>query len=345
MAGALFPNTPGSGKGSKVFISSSDGALLSAVAMTKQAIFEYKGKFYTNLVYLLGEGKTLINIRAEMQPVIGIDGILQGLEISAGAADKAAVSAGVDEVAGVQGAVAANAAVALTRPAADKICWNAIIVTKSSGVITAVKGTDAADALPASLLLTYGTAAGQKPLIPVDSLLIGCVKLIDDGAAVITDSDIDYTDREDGGVDFQILPNIGGLKLQTALPEIHTGAIPREIKFTGRYLNAALAEVPTAKNWDMSGSASSQSEETFGNAYSASSPGATSFAFEQLASDRKVFDAKTKREGFAAIRLQLPNGFYWEGVGNVSPSIKVGATAFTAISVSGTFADEPATSS
>lgn len=345
MAGALFPNTPGSGKGSKVFISNSDGALLSAVAMTKQATYEYKGKFYTNLVYLLGEGKTLINIRAEMQPVISIDGILQGLEISAGAADKAAVSAGVDEVSGVQGAVAANAAVALTRPAADKICWNAIIVTKSTGVITAVKGADAADALPASLLLTYGTGAGQKPLIPVDSLLIGCVKLIDDGAAVITDSDIDYTDREDGGVDFQILPNIGGLKLQAALPVIHTGALAREVKFTGRYLDSALAEIPTAKGFTLSGSANTQSEETFGNAYSASSPGATSFTFEQLASDRKVFDAKVKREGFAAVRLQLPNGFYWQSVGSVTPSLTVNPTAFTSISVSGSCADEPATSS
>jgi hypothetical protein len=337
---AIFPTFPTTGKNSKIFISSNDGSQLTLAPMTKQAAYEYKGELFTNTVYLLGAGKTLINIRPAVLPIIAVDGILQGLTISpSGTNDKCSVSSGIIEYNGVSTAVAAEAAVALSRPANEKWCWNAIIVTKSTGAVTAVKGADADT--ENGLLSTYGTGAGQRPLIAPTAILIGWVKLYDDGAAVIASSDINYLNRENGGIDYQLLPNIGGIKLQTELAAIHTGVVAREVKFSGYYLDEVLSEIGTAKSWSLTAQTSQISDSTFGSNYSSTEISGFNFSFEQLAADKKVIDAAWFRQGHCAVRLQMPNGFYWQSVATVAPTINSAVGSMINISVSGSCGDFP----
>ena len=325
-------------------MNTSDGTLLTLQAMTLQALKTYRGKAYANLIYLLGSGKTLINMRPEVQPAISINGILQGLIISVAAGNnKVQVSASVIEVDGVQVAVAADDDITLTRPATNKWAWYAIHVTEA-GVVGATKGTDTGDANESSLLNTYGSGAGQRPFIAVDQLLIGFVKLFSDTDAPVSATAISYTDREEGGIDYQILPNIGGVKLNSALVKCHTGGIGREVKFTGRYLDAVLGEIPTAKSFTVTAQTSQMNEETFANNYGSSTTGGFTFSYEQLAADTKAINNVWNRESHCAVRLQWPNGFYLQSVGTISPNLNVNATAMSNISVSGSFGDFPARS-
>lgn len=337
-----FPTFPTSGKNSKVLISNGDGALLTLASMTKQASYSHKGETLTDLVYLLGTGKTLINVRPAIMPTIAIDGILQGLDISPSATDdKCAVSAGVIEVDGTEVTVAVNAAVALSRPANEKWAWNGVHVNKSTQVISVTKGTDTATDSEAALLDTYGTSAGQRPLIATTELLIGWIKLRDDGAAVIVGSDIDYQDKEYGGIDYQLLPNIGGIKLQTPLIALHTGAVTRTVKFTGYYLDNVLSEIGTAKSWNLAAQSNQITDSTFGGAYSSTEVSGFNFSFEQLAADRKVIDATWYRQGHCAVRLQMPNGFYWQSVATITPTVNSAVGSMINISVSGSCGDFP----
>lgn len=336
-----FPSFPTSGKNSKVLISSNDGLQLSLFPMTKQALYNYRGEDYVDQVYLLGTGKTLLNMRPAVQPQINVDGILQGLVISPSSTnDKIQVSSGIIDVDGVATAVSANTAVSVSRPANEKWAWNAVVVTKSTQAISCVKGTDADS--ENALLDTYGTGAGQRPLIDVGDLLIGWFKIYDDGAGVIASSAINYLDRETGGVSYQILPNIGGVKLQNALKPIHTGAIGRVVKFTGYYLDDVLSEIGTAKSWSLTAQTNQISDNTFGSSYGETEISGFNFSFEQLAADRTVVDAAWYRQGHCAVRLQMPNGFYWQSAATVAPTINSAVGSMINISVSGSCGDFPA---
>lgn len=341
----LFPISPSAGKNAKVYMNTGDGTLLTMQAMTLQATKTYRGKLYTNQIYLLGSGKTLINMRPEVQPDIDIDGILQGLDILPVVGDQNTVqtTAGIIEVDGAQVSVPADADIELTRPAASRWAWYAIHVSEA-GAVTATKGTDTGDDQESSLLNTYGSSAGQRPLIGVDQLLIGWVKLFSNVAADVAATAISYTDREEGGIDFQILPNIGGVKLNGALVKCHTGAIGREVKFTGRYLDGVLAEIPTAKSFSLTAQTSQLNEETFANNYGSTTTGGFNFAYEQLAADTKAINNVWNRESHCAVKLMWPNGFFMQFVGSISPNLNVNATAMSNISVSGSCGDFPARS-
>lgn len=338
-----FPTFPMSGKNSKVLISSGDGALLTLSPMTKQAAYSHKGEILTNQVYLLGTGKTLINMRPYLAPSVAIDGILQGMDIAPGAADKVSVSAGLIEVDGVQTAVPANTAVALTIvSAASTIQWNAIVVDTGAQTISAVAGTPIADT--ETLLDTFGDAAGQRPLIPLDQLLVGWVQVGTTG--VIPAASINYFERENGGVDYEMLPNVGGVKLQAALTELHSATIggtpsSRAVKFTGRYLDNVMAQIGTAKSWSLTASSTQINEETFGSSYGSSEISGFTFSFDQLAADRKVIDAAWFKQGHCAVRLMMPNGFYWQSVATVVPTVNNSTGAMISISVSGSCGDFP----
>lgn len=340
----LFPNFPTSGKNAKVSMNTSDGAALNLEAMAIQAAKTYRGKLYANTIYQLGAGKTLINMRPEEQPVVNIDGILQGLNITpTTVVNEVQTSAGIIEVDGTQVPVDADTSITLTRPAASKWAWCAIHVSEA-GAVTATKGTDTSDDAESSLLNTYGSSAGQRPLIGVDQILVGFVKLFSDTAALVSSAAISYTDREDGGIDYQILPNIGGVKLQAALVKCHTGGIGRAVKFTGKYLDSALSEIPTAKGFTVTAQTSQLNEETFANNYSSTTTGGFTFSYEQLAADTKALNNVWNRESHCAMRLEWPNGFYLQFVGSLAPNFNVGAAAMNSISVSGSCGDFPARS-
>ena len=340
-----FPITPTSGKNGKVSVSVGDGAYLGSNAMTLQASYTYKGEVLTDQIYLLGTGKTLINMRPAKEPRIDIDGIIDGLEISPHAsADKVVTTAGTILVDGVETPVSADTDISLSRPADGKSCWNAIVVAKATGAVSAIKGKDITGAAT-NLLITYGDpssgADGARPLIGVGDLLIGLVKLSEDEAAVVASTDIIYSDRETADVDKEVLPNIGGVKIMTALVKMHTGAIGRQVKFTGYYLDEVLSEIATAKSWSTNPASNEVSESTFSRNVAQVEMGAWSFSFEQLACDPKVKDVALRFQGFAAIRLQYPNGGYFQGVATMTPTFNTAVGSINSISVSGAFLDDP----
>jgi hypothetical protein len=336
-----FPINPSTGKGGKVFMNISDGVPLSAATMTKQATYIHKGETFTNRVYLLGTGKTLINQRPAVgvAPQAFINSIVDGLTLSPGASDKIAVAAGRTIIAGVETAVVANTAVAITRPAATQGAWVTISVD-SAGTFTATKGTDTtAGTGIAALLDTYGVAAGERPLIPLGDLLVGHLKLTN-GAAVVLATEIFYYDREIAAP-YTLLPNIGGIKLNTALVACHAGTLGRPVTFSGYYTDDVLSEIGSAKSWTLTPSANTVTETTLGNTYSVTEIGAWAFTFEQLAISTEALNNLISRQGYAAVRLQYPNGGYFQGSCSMVPTFNNAAGAFCNITVSGSFQDDP----
>jgi hypothetical protein len=341
-----FPTTPTSGKGGKVSLSFGDGAYEASLAMTKQASYSYKGEVYANRIYLLGTGKTLINMRPAVEPRIDIDGIIDGLICTPTASnDEVQTSAGSILVDGVVVAVAADTSIAVSRPASGEGAWMAIHVNKSTGAVTATKGKDTTGSGgKAALLDTYGDpssgAAGARPLIATTELLIALVQL-DNGAKPVAASEIEYSDRETADIDTQVLPNIGGVLIPTALVALHVGAIARQVKFTGYYLDAVMGEVGTAKSWTLTPSTNQISESTFNRNISATEVSGWTFSFEQLAADSKAKDIILNRQGYAAVRLEYPNGGYWQSAATLAPTFNCATGAINSISVSGSLLDDP----
>ena len=336
-----FPNSPATGKGAKVFMTSSDGTLLTSQAMVKQAAKSYKGVVYANLIYLLGTGMTLINRRPAVEPRVDIDAITSGLDISGTASnDEVSITAGSMIIDNVVTSVVADASLSVTRPAATQGAWVAISVKKADGTFVALKGTDTtAGTGIAALLDTYGSAAGERPLIPTTELLIGFLKLTN-GAAPVLNSERVYTDKETQ-IPYEILGNIGGCKLNTALVALHTGPVTRAVKFTGYYQDQVLSEIISAKDFSLSPSANTVSESTLGNNYSSSEIGGWTFSFNQLATDGTAKDNALYRQGHCGVKFLYPNGSGFQGTATVTPSFSVAVGSFSSISVSGSMTEDP----
>lgn len=336
-----FPNSPATGKGAKVFMTASDGTKLTSQAMTKQATYTYKGAAYANLIYLLGAGMTLINRRPAVEPRVDIDAILSGLDVDGTASnDEVSITAGTIIVDNVVTSVAANTSVSVTRPASTQGAWVAISVHKGTGVFTATKGTDTtAGTGIAALVDTYGSAAGERPLIPTTDLLVAMLKLAN-GAAPVLNSERFYTDRETQ-VPYEILANIGGCKINTALVACHAGALTRQVKFTGYYQDQVLVEIVSAKDWNLSPSANTVSDSTLGNNYSSSEIGGWTFTFNQLATDGTAKDNALYRQGHCGVKVLYPNGSGFQGAATVTPSFSVAVGSFNSISVSGSMTEDP----
>lgn len=338
-----FPVSPSTGKGGKVFVNAGDGVYLSGTAMTKQASHTYKGETYTDRIYTLGAGKTLINMRPAKEPSLVIDGIVSEVTISGtGSNDEVSTSAFDYMYNGTRMTASADSSVSVSRPAATQGAWVAIHVKKSDGSISATKGTDTSDAGGITGLLdTYGTGAGQRPLIATTELLIGWLKLTN-GAAAVASTEIFYNDQERyDTLAWTWLPNIGGVMLNAALVALHTGDVARDVKFTGYYLDDSFTQIGTAKDWSLTPSVNTVSETTMGGSASQSEIGGWTFSFAQLACDEIVKNAMLNRQGMLAVRLMYPNGGYWQGVGSGAGSFKCAAGAFNSIDVSGSLADDP----
>ena len=343
--GSGFPTTPTTGKGGKVLIPMSDGVLLNAVAMTKQASYSYKGKTIANRMYLLGTGKTLINRRPDIDvpAVVNIDCIFSGLLIQAHAdVEKLQTTAGEIVYDGTLTAVAADASVSFSRPASGEGAWLAVHVKKSDGSVSVTKGTDTSGtAGVGGLLTTWGSSAGQKPLIPTTDLLIGMIP-IDSTSAVLDESDVSYDDRETP-VAGQMCPNIGGYLVNEGMEllECHVGALAREVKFSGYYLDTVLTQVNSAKGWSVTPSATNVTENTLGNEYSQSEISGWAFTFEALADNPYILDIMLNRQGFCAARLVYPNGGYFQGAATITATFNNQTGQFNNVPVSGSFLDQP----
>lgn len=335
------PSTPQTGKGAKVSLNFTDGTTATALAMTKQASYSYAGETFANRVYLLGTGK-MINSRPAANPTIFVNGIIDGIEISSTVPQEIATSAGSLLVANSTVAAAADASITITRPASTQACWVAVHANTSTGVVSVTKGTDTtAGTGKAGLLLTYGTAAGAKPFIAVDEILVAYLG-IDSTVGVITSDEVDYTEREWSTISYRMLPSIGGAIISAAMPALHTGALSRPLYFSGKYFDAtALAVVGDAQQWSITPNSSTVSAVTFSGGPSESQVDNWSFTFNQLFTDAKALDAIYNRQGYAAVKLELASGQYFLFIGSFAGGITVEPGSFIVQQLSGSIQDRP----
>lgn len=335
------PTIPQTGKNAKVSLSFNDGAQATALALIKQAAYNYNGESFANRVYLLGSGK-MINSRPAANPQVFIDGILDGIDVSSTVSNEVATTAGSILVNNETVAVPADTSVAIVRPASTQAAWFAITCDKATGAIDIVAGTDTtAGTGKAGLLTTYGSGAGQKPLIATDKLLV-CYLKLDSTAGVITSDEIEYTDREWASLSYRLIPSIGGVIIAQALVSLHTGGVARDVKFTGKYWEStALAQIGDAQQWSVTPNTSTVSAVTFSGGPSESQIDNWSFTFNQLFTDAKALDAIYNRQGYAAVKLELASGQYFLFVGSFAGGITVEPGSFIVQQLSGSIQDRP----
>ncbi|MEW6712518.1 MAG: hypothetical protein AB1403_22060 [Candidatus Riflebacteria bacterium] len=337
------PLVPESGKGGKAYFSFNDGIPAAAMAMTLQSSFRWLGETHADKMYLLGGGK-MINPRPGLNTAVHIDGIVDGLDVEPTANnDEVSVPVGTIQVDGAVSTVPADASVAVTRPAAGEAAWVGIHVNKSTGVISATKGADTTTGTgKTGLLSTFGSGAGQKPLIPTTDLLIRYIQL-DNGAKPVVASEIKAEDAEFITSPSAIYPSIGGALLSVALKKLHTGGVGRDVKFTGRYWDDdGLALVGSAQDFEIGAGSNSITGQTLMSDFSESDIGAWNYTMKQFFDDGKALDAVYNRKGYMGIKLVHPSGFYWRFVGSLTqPRIKNARGAYNDMDVGGSIVDTP----
>lgn len=335
------PTAQQTGKGAKIFMSFNDGVQVNNLALTRQASYNYNGEVLTKRVYLLGNNK-MINSRPAVNSKAFVDGILDGIDVSSTVSNEIATSAGSQLVNDVVAQVAADASVAFTRPASTQAAWYAVIVDKATGAITIVKGTDTtAGTGKTGLATTYGTGAGEKPLIDTDKLL-ACYLKLDSTAGTVAGDEVDYTDREWAGIGAQIDSSRGAVIISEELKELHTGGVARDVKFTGKYWDpTALAKIVDGIDWSVTPNTSTVSQQKLEGGASETVIDTWSFAFNHLFTDVKPIAAMFLRQGYAAVKLQLASGHYWQFVGTQAGGVSASAGAYVNQPVTGSVQGQP----
>jgi len=243
------------GKYGTVLVPQSSGVLMSNVELELVASKEIMGEIYANRFF----AKTGAFFNGEKPLSVRLQGIIGAASIMpASGDDKAASSAfNLFKDAGAKTPVAANAAVAISRAATGKTCWNLIVVNTDTAVVSAVKGTDG-DALVES----FGAEAGKIPLAQEDEIVLGVVKA-PNGAAPVTQADILYRlsdgtalqERSDAPK-FDVLHILGGVLLQDELLACHDNgagvAVPRKVYAT--YWDMDLIELGHTTKWSLAAS-------------------------------------------------------------------------------------------
>lgn len=210
------------------------------MATAENAKLQYEaGQTSTSMTTLTNSGDettftssaSLWSRRAGYAPVVLPNGLLTGGAVTPATAatnntvDVAALTLNLN---GVVTSVAATAATSITRPATAVSKVNSITVN-SSGSVVVVAGTDGSTT---AFSETRG-AAGGPPLIAVDSVEIAQVRVTSNTAAVITTAQVfavvgTHTERADYPL-FDINYSGGKVTFLAALPEIHTGSVPKRV--------------------------------------------------------------------------------------------------------------------
>lgn len=171
---------------------------------------------------------TLWSRRSGFAPVVRPNGLLTGGVITPHASDndKVNVAALTLNLNGVVTTVNAGTAT-ITRGVSSDTHSITSITINSSGSIAAVAGTDGT-----SFSETRG-AAGGPPLIAVDSVEIGQVRTTSVSAGLVVASEVfqvvgTHQERADFPL-FNINYGSGSVTFLSALPEIHTGPVPKRV--------------------------------------------------------------------------------------------------------------------
>lgn len=189
---------------------------------------------------------TLWSGKSGYAPVVRPNGLLTGGAVSVHADnDKVTVAALTCNLQGVVTSVAAGTGT-ITRPASDKakVCS---ITINSSGAIAVVAGTDSLS----SAFSETRAAAGGPPLIPVDSIEIAQVRVTTSAAGAVAASEIYqvvglHTERADFPL-WDVNYDAGSVTFLGALPEIHTGTVPKKVYAS--YASPIFADIALASDF------------------------------------------------------------------------------------------------
>lgn len=191
---------------------------------------------------------SLFSQKAGFTPDVKPNGLDTGGVITPEAAltdDQVDVAACSVYLAGVQTAVSAAAGTALTRAVtADFVMINSITVN-AGGSIAVVAGTQGA------AFSETRDAAGGPPLIPVDSVEIGQVRLAGDASAPVVSTDIfavvgQHQERYDFPVWEEDIAN-ANIVFASALPKIHTGVVAKKV--FAKSFEPIFVDVPLASDF------------------------------------------------------------------------------------------------
>lgn len=191
-------------------------------------------------------GASLWSGKSGYAPVVRPNGLLTGGTVTVHATnDKVTVAALTCNLQGVVTSVAAGEAT-ITRPASDKakVCS---ITINSSGAIAVVAGTDGAG----TTFSETRAAAGGPPLIPVDSIEIAQVRVTTSAAGAVAASQIyqvvgSHCERADFPL-WTVTYDEGSVTFLDALPEIHTGTVPKKVYAS--YAEPIFADVALASDF------------------------------------------------------------------------------------------------
>ena len=191
-------------------------------------------------------GASLWSGKSGYAPVVRPNGLLTGGAVTVHADnDKVTVAALTCNLQGVVTSVAAGTGT-ITRPASDKakVCS---VTINSSGAIAVVAGTDSLS----SAFSETRAAAGGPPLIPVDSIEIAQVRVTTSAAGAVAASEIYqvvglHTERADFPL-WDVNYDAGSVTFLGALPEIHTGVVPKKVYAS--YASPIFADIALASDF------------------------------------------------------------------------------------------------
>ena len=189
---------------------------------------------------------TLWSGRSGYAPVVRPNGLLTGGAVTVHATANTVTTAALTcNLAGVVTSVAASTGT-ITRAATAVSKVNSITVN-SSGAIAVVAGTDGST----TAFSETRAAAGGPPLIPVGSVEIAQVRTTTSTSAVVAAAEIFavvglHVERADFPL-YNISYGTGAVTFLAALPEIHTGVLPKAV--FASYASPIFGEVALASDY------------------------------------------------------------------------------------------------
>lgn len=182
--------------------------------------------------------------RSGYTPVVRPDGLITGGVITpaaSGTNDKVDVAAGTGYIGGALVSWAAAADVSITRGLTTDTHMITSITVTDAGAVAAVSGTDN------TAFSDTRAAAGGPPLIPVTSIEIGQVRVTSVAAAKVAAAEVaqvpgTHQERYDTPIMVTEDDYLGRVTFVTALPKIHTGAVPKKVMAS--YATPSFADVP-----------------------------------------------------------------------------------------------------
>ena len=216
-------------------------------------------------------GVELWSKKSSYEPSILPNGVKSGGAITTNTSnDTVSIAEVIVNLNGVETTVSSGTA-AITRDSTDDYAIHSIIVN-SSGALATVAGD--ADSTALDPTGTRGDP-GAPPLIPVDAIEIGQIHITSKTSAVITAAEIKqikgthvemaaspsheikYVRVESGVI------GVAGVEFSTALPEIHTGAVPKKVYAT--WYEPEFGSIVASRDFKPALVSHSSSSETYYN--------------------------------------------------------------------------------